>query len=67
MALAAHVAEDGLVGHQWKDNNEQNNNSVCPMMALCPSIGECLGQEVGEVGLVSREDRERTRDFQSGN
>ena len=25
-----------------------------PVKVLCPSIGECLGQEVGVVGFVSR-------------
>jgi hypothetical protein len=25
-----------------------------PMMVLCPSVGECQGQEVGVGGLVSR-------------
>jgi hypothetical protein len=25
-----------------------------PVKALCPSVGECLGQEAGVGGLVSR-------------
>jgi hypothetical protein len=25
-----------------------------PVKALCPSVGECQGQEAGVVGLVSR-------------
>jgi hypothetical protein len=25
-----------------------------PVKALCPSVGECQGQEVGVAGLVSR-------------
>jgi hypothetical protein len=28
--------------------------ALCPMKALCPSVGECQGQEVGVVGLVNR-------------
>jgi hypothetical protein len=32
-----------------------------------PSIGECLGQEVGVVGLRSRGKGERIGDFQRGN
>ena len=28
--------------------------ALCPMKALCPSVGECHGQEVGLGGLVSR-------------
>jgi hypothetical protein len=45
MAPAAYVAEDGLVGHQWEER---------PLKVLCPSVGECQGQEVGVGGLVSR-------------
>jgi hypothetical protein len=33
---------------------------LCPMKALCPSIGECQGQEMG--GLVSRGRREGIRE-----
>jgi hypothetical protein len=29
-----------------------------PMKALCPSVGECQGQEVGVDGLVSKGRRE---------
>ena len=38
-----------------------------PVNVLCPSIGECLGQEVGVGGLVSRGKAERIGDFQRGN
>jgi hypothetical protein len=41
MALTAYVAEDGLVGHQCE--------ALGPVKVLCPSIGECQGQEA-EVG-----------------
>jgi hypothetical protein len=34
---------------------------------LCPSIGECQGQEVVVGGLGSRGRRERIGDFQRGN
>jgi hypothetical protein len=34
---------------------------------LCPSIGECLGQEAGVGRLVSRGRRERIGDFWRGN
>jgi hypothetical protein len=37
-----------------------------PLKALCPSVGECQGQEVGEGGLVSRGRRERIGGFQRG-
>ena len=49
MDPTAYVAEDGLFGHQWEER---------PVKALCPSIGECQGQEwewVGwEAGWVGR-------------
>ena len=28
--------------------------AFCPMKALCPSVGECQGQEAGVGRLVSR-------------
>jgi hypothetical protein len=28
--------------------------ALCPMKALCSSVGECQGQEVGVGGLVIR-------------
>jgi hypothetical protein len=46
MAPAAYAAEDGLVRH--------HGEALCPMKALCPSVGECQGQELGVGGLVSR-------------
>jgi hypothetical protein len=50
MAPAAYVAEDGLVGQQWEER---------PLVkALCPSVGECEGQEVGVGGLVRMGRRE---------
>ena len=39
MAPAAYATEDGLVGHQL------GGEALCPMKALCPSVGECQGQE----------------------
>ena len=41
--LAAYVAEDGLVGHHWEERPLGLANFICP------STGECQGQEV-EVG-----------------
>jgi hypothetical protein len=40
-----------------------------PVKVLCPRIEECLGQEVGVVRLVSREEggrRQGIGDFQKG-
>ena len=44
MSLAAYVSEDGLVGHKWKERPIGCANFICP------STGECQGQEVG-VGV----------------
>jgi hypothetical protein len=41
VSLAAHVSEDDLVGHQWKERPIGRANFICL------SIGECQGQEVG--------------------
>jgi hypothetical protein len=43
MSLAAHVAEDGLVGHHW----EEKPLGIAKF--ICPSTWERQGQEV-EVG-----------------
>jgi hypothetical protein len=40
VSLAAYVAEDGLVGHHWKERSLGIANFICP------STGECQGQEV---------------------
>jgi hypothetical protein len=39
---------------------------VGPVKVLCPSIGECQGQEAGVGGLESRGRRERDRGFSEG-
>ena len=44
MSLAAYVAEDGLVGHHW----EEMFLGIADF--VCPSTGECQGQEVGVGG-----------------
>ena len=41
VSLAAYVAEDGLVGHQWEERPLGIANFICP------NAGECQGQEVG--------------------
>ena len=38
-----------------------------PVKVLCPSIGDCQGQEVGVGGLVSRGRKKGIGDFQRGN
>jgi hypothetical protein len=44
VSLAAHVAEDGLVGRHWEERPLGLANFICP------STGECQCQEVGVGG-----------------
>jgi hypothetical protein len=44
VSLAAYVAEDGLVGHHWEERPLGLANFICP------STGECQGQESGVGG-----------------
>jgi hypothetical protein len=44
MSLAAYVAEDGLVGHNWVESLLGITNFICP------STEEHQGQEVGVGG-----------------
>jgi hypothetical protein len=55
LSLAAYVAEDGLVGHHWKERPIGLANFICL------STGECQGQKVGVGGEGSR--GEGMRDF----
>jgi hypothetical protein len=61
MALAAYVAEDGLVGHQWQER------PLVLWKLYAPGIGECQGQELGVGGLGSRGEGREDRDFWRGN
>ena len=49
MSLVLYVAEDGLVGYHWEERPLGLANFICP------STGECQGQEVGVGVLGSRE------------
>jgi hypothetical protein len=60
MALAAYVAEDGQVNHQWEER------SFFPVKVLCTSIGDCQGQLAGVSGLVSRGREGRDSGFSAG-
>jgi hypothetical protein len=44
MSLAAYVAEDYLVGHQWKERTIGLANFICL------TIGQCQGQKLGVGG-----------------
>ena len=41
--------------------------ALVPVKVLCPSIGECQGQEEGVGGLVSRKRGDGIRSFGRGN
>jgi hypothetical protein len=56
MSLAAYGAEDGLVGHQWKERPLGIENFIFS------STGECQGQEMG-VGGGEGSGREGLGDF----
>jgi hypothetical protein len=51
MSLAAYVAEDILVGHQWEERPLVLQRFYTPVY---PSIEECQGQEVGWAGWGAR-------------
>ena len=42
-------------------------DALGPVKALCPSVGECQGQEAGVGGLGSRESGKGIGDFWRGN
>jgi hypothetical protein len=48
MALVAYLADNGLVGHQWKER------PLVLLKIICLIIGDCQGQEAGVGKLVSR-------------
>ena len=60
VALAAYVAEDGL------SRSSMGGEALGPMKVLCPSVGDCQGQEAGKDGLVSRGRGIRDSGFSEG-
>ena len=56
------LSKDGLVGHQ-----SMGGEALGPVKALCSSVGECQGQEIGVSGLVTRGRQEEIGDYQRGN
>jgi hypothetical protein len=62
MALAAYICSRG-----WPSWSSVGGEALGTVKLLCPSIGECLGQEEGVGGLGSRGVREGIEDFQRGN
>ena len=62
MALAAYICSRG-----WPSWSSVGGEALGTVKLLCPSIGECQGQEEGVGGLGSRGVREGIEDFQRGN
>jgi hypothetical protein len=60
MALAAYVAEDGLVGHQWEERPWSCEGSM-------PQYRGMPGPGIGVGGLVSRGRGEGMGGFRRGN
>ena len=60
MALAAYLAEDGLIGHQWRRDSWS-------WQAISPSVGDCQGQEEGMGGWWSGERGKAVGGVQRGN
>ena len=38
----------------WPSQSSMGGEALSPVKALCPSVGECQGQEAGMGGLVRR-------------
>ena len=51
----------------WSSRSSMGGEALGPVKVLCPSIGECQGQEVGVGGLGSRGTGEGIGDFWRGN
>ena len=51
----------------WPCQASVGGEALSPVKVLCPSIGECQGQEAGVGGLLSRRKKEGIGGFQRGN
>ena len=60
MVLAAYVAEDGLVGHQWEERPRSCESSM-------PQYRGMPGPGMGVGGMGSRGREDEIGDFQRGN
>jgi hypothetical protein len=61
MALAAYAAGG------WPRQSSMGGEPLSPVKVLCPSIGECQGQEMGMGELGSRGRGKGIGDFRRGN
>jgi hypothetical protein len=44
----------GICSRGWPNWSSMGGKALGPLKVLCPSTGECQGQEAGVGGLVSR-------------
>ena len=51
----------------WPSRSSMRGEALGPVKALCPSVGECQGQEAGVGELVSRRRGEGIEGFRKGN
>jgi hypothetical protein len=61
------VGSNYICSREWPSQSSMGGEAIGPVKALCPSIEECLGQEAGVGGLVSRGREEGVGDFRRGN
>ena len=60
MTLAAYVAEDGLVGHHWKERPTGLAKFICPVQGNTRAkkwewVGESMGDFWDSIGNVNEE------------
>jgi hypothetical protein len=67
---STHVGTHGsscIYSRGWPSRSSMGGETLGPVKVLCPSIGECLGQEAEAGGLGSRGREERIGYFRRGN
>jgi hypothetical protein len=58
---------DCICSRGWPCQSSVGGEALGPVKALCPSVGECQGQEAGVGGLMSRRRGDVIGGFQRGN
>jgi hypothetical protein len=56
-----------IYNREWPCPTSRRGEALGPVMARCPSVGECQDREVGVGGLVSRGRGDGLGGFQRGN
>jgi hypothetical protein len=52
-----------ICSREWPSQSSMGGEALGPVKSLCPSLGECQGQEAGMGRLVSRGRGEEIGDF----